>query len=223
MHRGLTIGRPRGPQASGYKANAWTFRPLHRHLRDKQACILDGRKALQRDGHTPQGSAPGAPVGGRPREAPRLQREQRKKIRTAARDGCRPPLAARGARMGRDGHKAAGPREAEAVRTPGAHRAPRRLCSRRPRRFFVMEASGPSSSKHALGFLTGRAGSSAGFQRRRQRRTPRPEQVHRHTEGGAGRPGRRRAPARARRRHRRARTRAAKAALSGAGLASSAP
>ena len=65
-------------------------------------CIHGGRKAPQRDGRAPLGSAPGAPAGGRHRGAPCLRKEPRRKIRAAARADATPPLATRGACRGQE-------------------------------------------------------------------------------------------------------------------------
>ena len=86
VRHSLIIDVHRGPQASGYKTNVWTFRLLHRHLKDKYG--LDIAYSTAAKYFNQMGVCLKVPRPANPRAASPEKRlafkESRKKIRTAA-------------------------------------------------------------------------------------------------------------------------------------------
>ena len=158
VRHSLIIDVHRGPQASGYKANAWTFRLLHQHLKDKYGLDIaysTAAKYFNDMGVRLKVPRPAHPQAASPEKRLAFQKESRKKILAAAKDGYHVVFSDEGHVQGyKNGHKTAALRGVEAVRTSGVGRARLSIfVAVGYGWFFIREASGPANSEEYIGFL----------------------------------------------------------------------
>ena len=121
IRQDLVIDIHRGPQASGYKANVWTFKLLHDHLGKKYGVRLaysTAAKNFKEMGIRLKIPRPANPRAASPEERLKFQRKARKTIEAAAKDDFYTVFLDEGhAQAYKNGRATAGLRGVEAVRT----------------------------------------------------------------------------------------------------------
>ena len=117
----------KGPQAAGLKANVWTFKLLHRHLREKYGISIaysTAAKNFKEMGIRLKVPRPVHPMAASAKERLAFQKGTREKIEEGAKDGFHSAFVDEGHIHGyKNGHAAAGLSGVEAVRTSSVGRA----------------------------------------------------------------------------------------------------
>ena len=123
----LLVDVHKGPQASGYKANTWTFRRLHRHLKERYGVVVaysTAAKNFKEMGIRLKVPRPAHPKAASPEERLAFQREAREAIEEAAKAGFHVVFIDEGHAQGhKNGRETAGLRGVETVRTSSVGRA----------------------------------------------------------------------------------------------------
>lgn len=123
----LLVDVHKGPQASGYKANSWTVRRLHRHLKEKYGVVVaysTAAKNFKEMGIRLKVPRPAHPKAASPEERLAFQREAREAIEEAAKAGFHVAFIDEGHMQGhKNGCETAGLRGVETVRTSSVGRA----------------------------------------------------------------------------------------------------
>ena len=127
VRQSLVLDVHKGPQAAGLKANAWTFKLLHRHLREKYGISIaysTAVKNFKEMGIRIKVPRPAHPMAASPEKRLAFQRDARKKIKDGAKEGFHTAFVDEGHIQGyKNGNAAAGLRGVEAVRTSSIGRA----------------------------------------------------------------------------------------------------
>lgn len=127
IRRKLLVDIHRGPQASGFKANVWSYRDIQRHIKEKYGLDVPYStvaKTLNEMGVRLRTPRPMHPRAASPEKRLAYQKEARKSVRASAADGFHIAFTDEGQMQGyKNGHKTAGLRGVDVVRTSSVGRA----------------------------------------------------------------------------------------------------